>query len=365
MRKHDPATMKPMQPQANRNRRIRTAIDDVAFGGEGVGRVEGKTVFVPFTIDGEQIEATIIERKKRFDRARLGTVIVQSPDRIEPACEYFGHCGGCDYQHIAYHHQLEIKHRQVRQLLERIGKLPQIDVLPTVACPSPFGFRNRITVHSAGGRIGFFEKNSRTVVDVKRCAIALPAVNRELEKLRATGLSDGKHRTLRAPEVSHTFTQTNDFVAAALFDYVAQKVKGESLLDAYCGSGFFAHPLAKTMQIVIGIDWNENAIESARKTALPNENYVCDDVGAAIESLIRENRPQTVILDPSADGIEDRVVRALTGDPPPRLIYVSCNPAALARDLAGLKQFYHIREIQPFDMFPQTAEIETVAVLDP
>jgi 23S rRNA (uracil1939-C5)-methyltransferase len=353
-----------MQSHTNRSQPIRTSIHDVAFGGEGVGRIDGKTVFVPFTIDGEQVEATIIERRKRFDRARLSTVIVQSPDRIDPVCEYFGHCGGCDYQHIAYQHQLELKRRQVQQLLERIGKFQRIEVLPTVVCPSPFGFRNRITVHSAGSRIGFFEKNSRTVVDVKRCAIAQQAVNRELEKLRAAGLADGKHKTLRAPEVLHTFSQTNDFIAAALFEYVAKKVTGELLLDAYCGSGFFAHRLAKKMQIVIGIDWNEPAIEAARETALPNETYVCDDVGAAIESLISGYRPDTVILDPSADGIDDRVVRALTGDPPARLIYVSCNPAALARDLARLKQVYRIDAIQPFDMFPQTAEIETVAILD-
>ncbi len=358
------AAMKRMQSHTNRSQPIRASIHDVAFGGAGVGRVDGKTVFVPFTIDGEQVEATIIERRKRFDRARLSTVIVSSPDRIDPVCEYFGHCGGCEYQHIAYHHQLELKRRQVQQLLERIGKLPQIKVLPTVPCPSPYGFRNRITVHSAGDRIGFFEKNSREVVDVKRCVIALPAVNSELEKLRAAGLADGKHQTLRAPGVPRTFSQTNDFVAAALFEYVAKQVRGEVLLDAYCGSGFFARPLAKKMQIVIGIDWNEAAIDAARKTALPNENYVCDDVGTAIESLIRGYRPHTIIVDPSADGIDERVTRALTGDPPARLIYVSCNPAALARDLAGLKQVYRIDAIQPFDMFPQTAEIETVAILD-
>ncbi len=353
-----------MTRYTDRSQPVRVVIRDVAFGGEGVGRIDGKTLFVPFTIDGEQVEATIIERKKRFDRARLSAVISPSPDRANPVCEYFGHCGGCDYQHISYHHQLELKRDQVQQLLERIGKFPQIEVLPAVPCPSPYGFRNRITVHSSEGRIGFFEKNSREVVDVTRCAIARPEVNSELEKLRANGLADGRHRTLRAPEVSRTFSQTNDAIASALFEYVSRKVLGETLLDAYCGSGFFTHPLAKKMQIVIGIDWNEPAIDAARKTAFPNESYVCADVGAAIGALIAEHRPSTIILDPSADGIDGRVSSALAGDPSERLIYVSCNPAALARDLASLKQVYRIAAIQPFDMFPQTAEIETVAVLE-
>ena len=356
--------MKQMQSQTDCSQSIRVSIHDIAFGGEGVGRMNGKTVFIPFTIDGEQVAAKIIERRKRFDRAELSAVIVPSPDRIDPVCEYFGHCGGCDYQHIAYHHQLELKRQQVQQLLRRIGKFQQITVLPTVACPSPFGFRNRITVHSAAGRIGFFKKESREVVDVKRCPIALPAVNIELDKLRAAGLADGKHKTLRAPEVSRTFSQTNDFVASAIIEYVEKKVTGEVLLDAYCGSGFFAHSLAKQVQIVTGIDWNEHAIDAARKNALPNEHYVCDDVGAAMESLITEHRPHTIIVDPSADGLDDRVIRALAGDSPARLIYVSCNPATLARDLAGLKEVCRIEAIQPFDMFPQTAQIETIAILD-
>ena len=343
---------------------IRVSIHDVAFGGEGVGRLEGKTVFVPFTIDGEQVEATIVEQRKRFDRARLNAVIVPSPDRVKPVCEYFGRCGGCDYEHIAYHHQIELKRRQVQQLLQRIGKFAGINVLPTVACPNPYGFRNRITVHSAGNRIGFFAKNSRDIVDVKRCAIALPAVNSELEKLRATGLEAGRHTTLRAPEVPRTFSQTNDFLAPALFEYAAGQVTGEVLLDAYCGSGFFAHRLANKMRIVIGIDWNGPAIEVARKAALPNESYFCEDVGTGINALMKEYKPDTIIIDPSAGGIDERVGRALVGDPPMRLIYVSCNPAALARDLAGFKHVYRIVAVQPFDMFPQTAEIETVAVLD-
>jgi tRNA/tmRNA/rRNA uracil-C5-methylase (TrmA/RlmC/RlmD family) len=356
--------MKRMQPDPDRSQTLRVCIHDVAFGGQGVGRVDGKTVFIPFTIDGEQVDATIIERRKRFDRGRVNSVIVPSPHRASPVCEYFGHCGGCDYQHIAYHHQLEIKRQQVQQLLERIGKLSDVEVLPTVPCPSPYGFRNRITVHSEGGRIGFFEKNSRKVVDVKQCAIALPSVNNELERLHATGLAEGSHKTLRAPAVPLTFSQTNELIAAALFEYVAQKVTGEVLLDAYCGFGFFAHGLAKKMRSVIGIDWNEPAIDAARRIALPNEAYVCDDVGAAIDSLIAECRPHTIILDPSADGIDERVVHALADNAPARLIYVSCNPASLARDLTPLKQVYQIGAIQPFDMFPQTAEIETVAVLE-
>jgi tRNA/tmRNA/rRNA uracil-C5-methylase (TrmA/RlmC/RlmD family) len=339
-------------------------IHDVAFGGAGVGRLAGKIVFVPFTIDGEQIEAQVIERKKSFDRAQLHKVIVRSAHRIEPICPYFGRCGGCDYQHITYGHQLELKRRQVVQLLERIGRITDVEVLPTLASPRAFAFRNRITVHAAQGRIGFFEKNSREVVDIERCALAIPMVNEALKELRGTGLGEGRHRTLRGEGVPRTFTQTNDLMAGALLEFVTGQIVGERLIDAYCGFGFFGHAMAERMKSVIGIDWNEQAIKTARESASSNETYICSDIAGTIESLLANDRPDTVILDPSADGVDDRVTDALASNPPNRLIYVSCNPATLSRDLARLRSKFKIAAVQPFDMFPQTAEIEAVAVLD-
>ena len=153
-------------------------------------------------------------------------------------------------------------------------------------------------------------------------------------------------------------------IGSALLDFVVRRVVGQVLIDAYCGSGFFGHALARRLKTVIGIDWNESAINAARDAAGSNETYVCGDVATTIQALLANDRPHTVILDPSADGIDNRVTSALVNDPSNRLIYVSCNPATLARDLAGLRNKFNIVAVQPFDMFPQTAEIETVAVLE-
>jgi 23S rRNA (uracil1939-C5)-methyltransferase len=153
-------------------------------------------------------------------------------------------------------------------------------------------------------------------------------------------------------------------MARQLLEYVAAQVTGEVLIDAYCGSGYFARALGGHQQQVIGIDWNAAAIEAARESASSNELYVTADVADVIESLLVQYRPQTIILDPSADGLDDRVSGALLAAPPERIIYVSCNPATLARDLVRLRYEFQISVVQPFDMFPQTAEIETVAVLD-
>jgi 23S rRNA (uracil1939-C5)-methyltransferase len=317
------------------------------------------------TIDGEEVEAQIVEQKHKFDRAELRNVLRSSVERVEPLCPYFGRCGGCDYQHIAYKHQLELKQSQVSELVKRVGHLREVPVSPVIPCRNPYEFRNRITVHAEQGRIGFFAKNSRNVVDVERCAIAVPAVNEKLKQLRKVGLRDGSHRTLREEGLSLTFAQTNNFVASELLEYISTRLEGAVLLDAYCGSGFFAHAFAGRFQKIIGLDWNEHAIASAKAVAETNEQYICANVADAIPIILAEHKPQTVIFDPPADGIEKRVANALAATRPGRLIYVSCNPATLARDLSRLRGCFEVKTIQPFDMFPQAAEIETVVVLEP
>jgi len=131
-------------------------IEDVAFGGKGVAREQGKAVFVPYTIEGETVSAEIVREKKQFAEADLIDVKQSSPNRVAPECLYFGRCGGCAYQHIDYEHQLAIKWRQLRDALERIGKLKDVPIRPIVPSPRQYVYRNRITVHALDGVIGFF-----------------------------------------------------------------------------------------------------------------------------------------------------------------------------------------------------------------
>lgn len=130
-------------------------IEDVAFGGKGVAREQGKAVFVPYTIEGEIVSAEVVREKKQFAEAELVEVKERSPDRMEPQCPYFARCGGCAYQHISYERQLAIKWRQVREALERIGKIKDVPMRPIVPSPQQYGYRNRITVHAQDGLIGF------------------------------------------------------------------------------------------------------------------------------------------------------------------------------------------------------------------
>src|SRR5262245_53001903 len=157
-------------------------IQDVAFGGKGVAREQGKAVFVPYTIDGELVSAEIVREKKQFAEAEPVEVKQSSPDRVTPECPYFGRCGGCAYQHIAYEHQLAIKWRQVRVALQRIGKLKEFPMRPIIPSPNQYAYRNRITVHAQDGVIGFFRRDSHQLIYVERCPIAVDEVNRALAK---------------------------------------------------------------------------------------------------------------------------------------------------------------------------------------
>jgi len=350
-------------------------IEDIAFGGKGVGREQGKAVFVPYTIEGELVSAEIVREKKQFAEAELVEVNESSPHRVIPECPYFGQCGGCAYQHIGYEHQLAIKWRQVRDILQRIGKLKDIPLRPIIPSPKQYGYRNRITVHAQDGVIGFFRRDSHRLIDIQRCSISCDEVNDELMDLRRRNPRDG-HYTLRTSSSRRVFSQTNDQVAAGLRNLIVDLVppNQDLLIDAYCGAGFFAKALLDKFERVVGIDWDKFAIAAAKENATKKETYIAGDVE---EELARSDgfseegetgrlgsrRSLTLIVDPPATGLGANARKEILDIAPTTLIYVSCNPATLARDLKELHGKFTINSVTPLDMFPQTAEIEVAVRL--
>ena len=347
-------------------RTVDLKIEDVAFGGKGVARENGKAVFIPFTIDGESVSAKITREKKQFAEAELVDLRETSSHRVEPPCPYFGQCGGCAYQHIDYAHQLAIKSRQVHDVLQRIGKLKDVPMRSIIPSPLQYAYRNRITVHAENGLIGYFRRDSHRLIDVERCPIAMDEVNRELTDLRARDLGDG-HYTLRARSGPRVFSQTNDGVANALRDLIVELMppNQDLLIDAFCGAGSFTKALVDKFNRVVGIDWDRFAIAAALETAGAKETYIAGDVDANLNSILgQSDADQTaVIVDPPAVGLSAHARKTIVDLAPATLIYVSCNPATLARDLAELQQQFKIESVTPLDMFPQTAEIEVVVQL--
>jgi 23S rRNA (uracil1939-C5)-methyltransferase len=224
--------------------------------------------------------------------------------------------------------------------------------------------------------IGYFRRDSHQLIDVERCPIAMDEVNRALADLRATQGRDG-HYTLRAQSGPRVFSQTNDPVANAMRDLIVQLVPPapELLIDAYCGVGFFAKALLDKFQRVIGIDWDKFAIAEAKKTATEKETYLAGDIAEELRVLLKQSRANltalssqvsrgtTVIVDPPTTGLSASVRQAIVDLAPATLIYISCNPATLARDLKELREKFVVESVTPLDMFPQTAVIEVVVHL--
>ncbi len=345
---------------------ISLEILDLAFGGKGVARHGGKVVFVPFVIPGETVQAEITRDKKKFAEADLVSVETVSPDRVEPQCPYFGRCGGCAYQHINYERQLALKANQVEQTLRRVGKLADVPMRAPIAAPKPYAYRNRIRVHVADGIVGFFAADAHALIDIDRCAIAAPVVNEALRRLRGAAVRDGDY-SLRAPGGGPFFEQTNPEVTKELVALVSASVgRGRQLLiDAYCGGGLFARELAPHFEQVIGIEENAVAVAAARHHARPNERYLAGDVADHLAEVLstHDAARTTLLLDPPATGLTARVLDLVIGGAPGEILYVSCNPATLARDLATLSRDYAVTAVTPVDMFPQTAEIEVVVHL--
>lgn len=365
-------------------KRTTLLIHDVGFGGEGIARISDFVVFVPFVLVGEEVEVEITEVKKRFARSRLIRIIKASPHRTTPLCPYFGDCGGCQYQHIAYPLQLEMKRKQVADLLERIGGLPKDVVAPVAPCPTPYGYRNRIMIRSQwdkfkqGLNIGFIRADNRLVADVAECKIAEPALNEEIARVRAHPPPKGGIKVVLrvAPkgwEVPRdSFFQNNFFLLPELVKAVRDCLHASGarfLVDAYCGVGFFSIELAGLVERFVGIELDALAIKAARKNAesrkAHNGEFISARAEEALPAVLSNLMPAetTVLLDPPRTGCPLPSLEMLRQTRVRQIIYVSCHPATLARDLNILcaGNVFEVKHVVPLDMFPQTQHVECVA----
>ena len=395
--------------------RLRLTIEDIAFGGEGVGRTDDFVVFVPFVAPGEVVEAEVIEVKKKFARARLMQVLEPSPDRVKAPCRYFGECGGCQYQHLAYAKQLQSKHKQIRDLFQRIGGFNPELIDPLIPCPQPYGYRNRLMIRSQwdkfkqGLNIGFIRADNRLVVDIEECLIAEPAINQQIKSVRAHPPPKGGIKVVLRilPEgwevPRDSFFQNNFFLLPELVKVVRERLQlaaTRHLLDVYCGVGFFSIELADLVESFTGVELDQLAIKAARRNAASrgrtNGEFIASAAeqilpqlitsGAGVPPAIGASRPRsnsgsqgaegetpapllaratTVLLDPPRKGCRADLLETLRQAGCAQIIYVSCHPATMARDLNVLcrQDVFELVKVVPLDMFPQTGHVESVADL--
>lgn len=394
---------------------ITVTIEDVAFGGNGVARHNKQVVFVPQTLTGEKVDIALVEDKKKFLRGKVTQIVEKSPFRQEPPCPYFGPCQGCVYQHSTYEHQLALKKKQVEDLLRRIGKIESLPEVKVVGSNTPFGFRNKIKMHLRKKEnewvVGFIGEDNNSIIDIETCAIAHPAINARLKILRAEVAKEkenfegvwiartnsqgkekdfffdkGEEKLESLPLIKEeirgksflspfdSFFQTNHEMLESLVREVEAALnlsKEKIFVDAYSGVGLFTLLFASKAKQAIGIEQDQRAIGCARKNQeilhVKNSRFILGTVEEQLKIALEKNRAEaiTLLLDPPRKGCHPNVLQAIAQHRNiQEIIYVSCNPATLARDLKELVgEGYRLKSVALVDMFPQTAHIEIVCAL--
>ena len=445
----------------------------IAFGGKGIAKVNGLTVFVEKAVPMDHVLARIVKKKKQYAEARVDNLNKPSPFRVTPRCKYSGFCGGCKWQFLHYDKQLEYKQQHVVDSIERIGQIYDVPVHPTIPSPEIFEYRNKMEFSCSDRRWLLPEEMGKSdidknfalglhvpgtfykVLDTRVCLLQPELGNRILEDVRkfirlsgvpVYGLrshigfwrfimlrhskaynqwmvnivtSKEDQRTVQAladqlvktyPEIvsvvnnitsrragvamgeyeillsgqpsirdkigefefeisANSFFQTNTRGAQRLYDTIKEyaDLSGEeTVVDLYCGTGAIAIFLSGAAKTVIGIEIAESAVNDSMNNCRINGISNCRFVLGDIKDKLAEFTvtPDVMIIDPPRAGMHKDVVCKILELAPPRIVYVSCNPATMARDFGMLKESYRVLEVQPVDMFPHTYHIESVARLD-
>ena len=383
-----------------------------AAGGVAMGRApDGRIAFVEFGIPGERVIAEITSEESSYIEARAVMVLEESSERVEPRCVYYGRCGGCQMQHIAYGEQLRLKTGVVREQMRRIGRFEdgEIDgvLREMIGMSDPWAYRNhmRFTVRRDGD-IGFMEHGTHRFLRVDHCEIANPEANRVLRNAQGRTMQTkqltvrvGEHtgeslvqprlrwrpgrrgnvrsgqqhyheqlRGARYRVSSPAFFQVNSRQAERLIELVvarARAVGPRLVADAYSGVGTFAVALAQVVPDVVTIEASSAAGDDAEVNLAPYEN-VRRITGTVEEQLpTLHPQPDVVVVDPPRAGLDASIIETLGASDVRRVVYVSCDPATLARDLRRFADGgFTIDEVQPIDMFPHTQHIECITTLD-
>ncbi len=370
-------------------------IEKLVAGGQGIARHEGRVVFIGGVLPGEEVLVELVEEKKDFAKAELSEILQPSPDRVAPPCSLAGICGGCDWLHIDSKAQARLKVEIVHDALRRIGGITWPEL--KIETGSPLGYRNRLQLHTNhAGEVGFLERHGHVLVPVKNCPVANPRFAPLFEKRTAPHAPerfhafackkpDGTQGLWREDEQPHAeikvkiqdrefvfpvngFFQSNLEMVERLVPYVIHGLNGDTVMDLYSGVGLFGSFLKSHFRHVICVESNREALNFARRNlATDAASFVVGQVEQLVEqsdaSLLWE-QPDAIVVDPPREGLDVKVRAWLKKQETPKLIYVSCNPVTLARDLKDLLAGpYALEDLRLFDFYPQTSHIEAVAKL--
>ena len=459
--------------KVKKNQVIEVEVENIDFGGKGLAKLNGYTLFVDKAVPGDLAAVRIFKKKKSYAESRVERLIKPSALRVEAPCSYSGHCGGCKWQFLEYGQQLVYKKRHVQESLQHIGHLYDVPVLDTLPSPKVFGYRNKMEFTcaerrwllpeemetddplKAGMGLGLHVPGTfYKVLDIQACLLQPDLGNRILDDVREfikasplpvyglrnhagfwrfvtlrhsaardnwmvnivtaeenrealqplvdnlmkkhpqiasvvnnvtdrkAGVAVGQKEVLLGGETfltdnigkyafkisANSFFQTNTAGALQLYDVVkryAALTGSETVLDLYCGTGTIAIYLSDAAREVIGIEQVESAVKDAENNSLANGIDNCRFIKGDMRGCLKDvdTTADVMVVDPPRAGMHKDVVSRILTMLPEKIIYVSCNPAALARDVAMMSERYSLKEVQPVDLFPHTYHIESVSLL--
>ncbi|MFP5518437.1 MAG: class I SAM-dependent RNA methyltransferase [Bdellovibrionia bacterium] len=369
-------------------------IEKLVTGGAGMGRAsDGRVVFVPETCPGDTVRVKVLKEKKNFLEGELDLVVEPSPHRIVPACPVASSCGGCSWQHVSHEEQLRQKQMIVTDILKKFLRLSHLSVEPIIASPKTWRYRNRIQPKIKNGKFGFFKKNSHQIVETDDCLITEERLTSHFAEIKGQFQNTHEPKTIEVyltpnMEVQWQpiqeqsdgigFSQVNRFQNENLIAEVigfAQQHNYRNIWDLYAGSGNFTFPLqaSKPEAEIIAVELSSKLVQRGKESSKTTKklDFVCSDVEKFLlgsKNLITAE--DLVVLDPPRAGCSPAVMTSLAHKHPKHLIYISCHPVSLARDLALLIQEcekinkrVQFLKIQPFEMFPHTDHLETIVFL--
>ena len=361
-----------MRPEVGAS--VELTIDTLAAGGDGVGRHDGRVIFVPRSAPGDRVQAQLLRLHPRYAHAALVRVLEPGPHRRESPCPYFGSCGGCRWLHLDDAAQEAGRAAILRDALTRIGSMRELPPLTHVRSPRSLGYRSRARVAHARGRVGFRAWHSHEVVDIERCVVFDAETQAELDALQTAtprgsgeieirGYSEEVEVAGRKLHVGpHAFFQANRSLWDRWFEVVVKACgTGQLAVELYAGVGFYTVGVEENFSTLIAVERGA-AVHDARR------NSKAQVIRAAAESWLPAQvgklLPDLMLLNPPRSGCDARVIDALRKIAPARVVYVSCEPSTLARDLARLGPNFRLTGLTLLDALPQTHHVESVVTLE-
>ena len=394
---------------------METKIDRLDHQGRGISLLD-KVTFIPNTLPGELVDIDITTSKSKYNIGKVKKYIKTSKDRIEPLCPYYNICGGCELMHLSYENELKYKESKIKDIMNRYAKLDNVSNI--VGCDEELNYRNKVTF-KVDKKISLSKKESHELVNIDKCLLISDRMNSYINKLNKMDLSNvneviiresiddimiifmcnedisidtslldcnvvkyyNKYEILKGNNYivdkignlsykisPSSFFQVNRYQVKKLYDLVLENIKpnkNDKVLDLYCGTGTIGLYVSNYVDEVLGIEINEEAIKDANYNKelnnIHNISFIAGD--SKIIHNIKFN-PNKIIVDPPRAGLDKKVIDDILNINPERIVYVSCDPITLARDLNILKENYNVEKIIPVDMFPRTYHVETVCVLE-